>query len=139
VLVLNELCFWTLSIHNSFNAEHCFESWPCRKSFLVTSYTTSLNLLCSCLPGQRVFWSLDRKRGIDSLAPSFTRCDSSELFFFLEFVKDIVYCERVQIGISFKTESSKVQSVLPTKCLPIPCKKLTLYGWRYRMFYFIAI
>jgi hypothetical protein len=69
------------------DGKHCFASCPCANSFPVRWCTTSLLPSCSCLSGQGVSRSFDKKRGISSLGYSFSRFYSSESFL-LGFVKE---------------------------------------------------
>jgi hypothetical protein len=58
----------------------------CGNGFPVRWCTTSHVWPCSCLSGQGISWSLDRKKGTHSLALLFSRFDSSG-FFLLGFVE----------------------------------------------------
>jgi hypothetical protein len=104
---------WNKSLRQ--DGEHSFALCPCGNSFPVRWCTTSL-LPCSCLSGQGVSWSLDRKRGAHSLpsrSPGLSLLD-----FFWKCVTDNFYCERrCQMWMSSVTESSELQNALLMKCL----------------------
>jgi hypothetical protein len=69
------------------------------------------------LSGQEVSWPISLPLHSPDLTP---------LAFFWGFVKEMVYCEKCKMWMSCVTESSELQSILPMKCLPIPCDKLNI-------------
>jgi len=114
--------WWHISGHNG---EHCFVPFPCEKNFPVRRCTTPLLPSCSCLSGQGVSWSLNRKKGTHSLAPLFSRLDSSGLFLLGACKREFIV-EKCIMWMRCVTKSSKLQSAFPRKCLPVPVQKLNI-------------
>jgi len=107
-----------------YDGEHCFASCSYGHTFPVRRCTTLYLPSCLWLSGQEVFWSLDRERGayfLASSSPDFTPLD----IFFWGFVKQNIL-KNCKMWMSCVTESSELQSSLPTKCLPVPGNELNI-------------
>jgi hypothetical protein len=92
--------FWKNSLWNVpiYDGGYCFVSHSCRNSFPVRWCTTLLLPLCYCLPGEGISWSLNRKWGVNSLVPLFSRLYTLRFldFIFWGFAKDTACQENVE-------------------------------------------